>query len=176
MLTSLSESIRLRMLTRDNVFGYSGELVKLWQYASPVLRGKPEKVTVIKKVTQHGGTLSVQHRQLAEGGKVAGEDWQAVVTRLHTLVTRATEYVPIISTLTPPKLEEIQTQSSSQAGVPAYSAPRMLGQKRARERSVQIVGDFNLKDVKKIRQGCGEECLFSADQQRRYKQLRNEDP
>ena len=118
----------------------------------------------------------MQHRQLAEGGKVAGEDWQAVVTRLHTLVTRAAEYVPIISTLTPPKLEEIQTQSSSQAGVPAYSAPRMLGQKRARERSVQIVGDFNLKDVKKIRQGCGEECLFSADQQRRYKQLRNEDP
>ena len=41
-------------------------------------------------------------RLLVEGGKVAGEDRQTVVTRLQTLVTKAAEYVLIISALTVP--------------------------------------------------------------------------
>ena len=36
------------LLTRDGVFSYSGELVMLWQSASPVIRNKPGKPTVIK--------------------------------------------------------------------------------------------------------------------------------
>ena len=47
---------------------------------------------------------------------VASEDWQAVVTHLQALVTKASEYVPIISALTVLKFKEIQAQLSSQAG------------------------------------------------------------
>ena len=41
------------MLTRDDVFSYMAELVELWQNTSPVVRGKPEKEPVIKKIMQH---------------------------------------------------------------------------------------------------------------------------
>ena len=51
-------------------------------------------------------------RQLVEGGKVAGEDWQAVIVRLQTLVSKATGYVPVISALTAPKLEEFRAAPS----------------------------------------------------------------
>ena len=120
------------MLTRDGVFSYSSELVSLWQAAAPVIRNKPEKPTVIKMVTQHWWA---DLRLLVEGGKDAAEDWQAVVTRLQTLATKATEYVPIISALTVPKLEAIQAQSLSQAGA---STSLMLGSKRFRERPAPV--------------------------------------
>ena len=61
------------MLTHDDVFSYMAELVNLWQNASPVVRGKPEKDPVIKKVMQHWWKGP---RLLIEGGEVAGEDWQ----------------------------------------------------------------------------------------------------
>ena len=93
------------MLTRDHLFGYSSELVDLWQSASPVIRNMPEKPTVIKKVKQH---------------------------------------------------------------------PLMLGQKRSHERPAPVV--TNIKDIKKICQDCGEDFLFGAAQQKRYKELNNEDP
>ena len=41
------------VLTRDDVFSYMAELVELRQNTSPVVRGKPEKEPVVKKVMQH---------------------------------------------------------------------------------------------------------------------------
>ena len=155
------------LLTRDGVFSYSSELVGLWQTASPVIRNKPEKPSVIKMVTLHWWA---DLRRLVEGGKVAGEDWQAVVTCLQTLVTKASEYVPIISALTVPKFEEIQAQSSSQAGA---STSLMLGAKRPRVQPAPVPG---FKDIKKICQDCGGEFLFSASQQERFQYLKNEEP
>ena len=155
------------LLTRDGVFSYSSELVGLWQSASPVIRNKPEKPTVIKTVTQHWWA---DLRLLVEGGKVAGEDWQSVVTRLQTLVIKAAEYVPVISALAIPKLEEIQAQSSSQA---VASTSLMLGSKRLRERPPPVV---NFKDIRKPCQDCGKNFLFSATQQQRFKELSSEDP
>ena len=67
------------ILTHDGVFSYSSELVGLWQSASPVIRNKPAKPTVIKMVTEHWW---VDLRWLVEGGKVAGEDSQAVTELL----------------------------------------------------------------------------------------------
>jgi hypothetical protein len=89
---------------------------------------------------------------------------------LQTLVTKASECVPIISALTVPKFEEIQAQSSSQAGA---STSQMLGVKRPRVQPAPVAG---FKDIKKTCQDCGDLFLFSASQQERFKRIGNEDP
>ena len=159
------------MLTRDDVFSYMAELVELWQNTSPVVRSKPEKEPVIKKVMQHWWK---DLRLLIEGGKIAGEDWQSVVTRLQTVVNTASTYVPIISALTPPKFEDQEAQSSFQASSSAFSAPRLTGQRRPREQAAPVASGF--KDIKIVCQDCSTEFPFSAGQQEDFQRRKHELP
>ena len=113
-------------------------------------------------------------RLLIEGAKVAGEDWQGVVTRLQTLVNTASMYVPIISALTPPKLKDTEAQSSSQASSSTLSAPNMTGQRGAREQAAPVVSGF--KDIRIVCQDCSDKFPFSAQQQADFKRRNHELP
>ena len=113
-------------------------------------------------------------RLLIEGGKIAGEDWHSVVTRLQTVVNTASTYVPIISALTPPKFEDQEAQSSFQASSSAFSAPRLTGQRRPREQAAPVASGF--KDIRIVCQDCSDKFPFSAQQQADFKRRNHELP